>query len=270
MRRDGKKGIIAIIILLVIALYIFFPLAIMIVESISVKWYKIYQWWFPQEIGLKWYRQILSNPDIFRAIWLTFVIGVTVAIFSILVVLLPAYAIGSKKIKIGRNFFEILGSIPQTVPAVVLGVGMLPVYAKLGWLYTFHGIILAHSVGAVPYVFRTLINGFGSIPPELEEAARSLGAGTFTILRKILIPILKPYLAAAGILAFAWSINEFVLTMLLGYPSIVTISVKVYQNAGGYYWSPYLAGALSTILVVPSLIIVFVLERLTGISLQRI
>ena len=268
--KKSDRNITGKLLLAVISIYIIFPLIVMIIESLAVKWYKIYNWWFPQELGLKWYRQILSNPDIFYAIWLTFVIGVCVALFTIIVVLLPAYAIGTGKINIGKDFFEILGSIPQTVPAVVLGVGMLPVYYKLGWLYSFHGIILAHSIGAIPYVFRTLTNGFASIPPELEDAARVFGANTFTTLRKVAIPMLKPYLAAAGILAFAWSINEFVLTMLLGYPTIVTISVKVYQNAGGYYWSPHLAGALSTILVVPSLIIVFIMEKLTGISLQKV
>jgi len=267
MKRGDKVGIILASLL---AFYIFFPLGVMILESLATQWYRIQKWWAPEKVGIKWYVQVFQTPEIFKAIWMTFVIAITVAVFVILLNLLPAYVIGTGKIKFGRDFFETFGSIPQTVPAVALGVGMLPVYSRLGWLYTFHGIVLAHSVGAVPYVFRNLTNGFASIDPELEEAAKVFGAKGLTIIRKVYLPLLKPYLAAAGVLAFAWSINEFVLTMLLGYPTIATIAVKVYQNAGGYYWAPHLAGALSTLLVVPSLILVFLLEKYTGISLQRV
>ncbi len=270
--RAGKHSpdLLSIGVIILLGIYIFGPLYLMLLESVAEVWYRGRQWWFPQQVGIKWYEFIFRDPDIFRAIWLTFIIAVTVAGFTIALCMLPAYTVGTGKLKRLQEVLESMGSIPQTIPAVALGVGLLPIYHTLGLLYSFHGVVFAHSIGAIPYVFRNLVRGFNSIDPSLEDAARTLGAGWLTIIRKIYIPILKPYLAAAAVLAFAWSINEFVLTMLLGFPQITNIAVKVYQNAGGYYWSPHLAGSLSVILIIPSMIILFVIERMTGIKLQTV
>lgn len=265
--RKIKTDIFSLILVAVIFIYILGPIAVMVLHSIATEWFVIEQWWGPSKIGLDWFAFIARDPDLIKASWLTISLASTVAVFTTALLILPAYAIGTGKIRFGKDLFEIFGSIPQAVPAIVLGIGLLPVYAHLGWLYTFHGVVLAHSVGAVPYVFRHLVSGFRMINPELEEAARSLGAGRLKIIYSIYLPILKPFLAAAGALAFTWSINEFILTQLLGFPTITTLAVRVYQTAGGYYWAPHKAGALSTILIAVSFSVVFIVEKLTKIKL---
>ena len=270
MANRGRLSPISLVVLALVSVYVFGPLYVMVLESLAEVWYRGRQWWFPQRVSLKWYEFIFRDPDVFRAIWLTFVIAVTVSAFTIALCLLPAYVVGTGRIKRLKEILEASGSIPQTIPAVAMGVGLLPVYHIVGLLYSFHGVVFAHSIGAIPYVFRNLVRGFSSMDPSLEEAARSLGARRLTVIRRIYLPLLKPYVAAAAVLAFAWSINEFVLTMLLGFPQITNIAVKVYQNAGGYYWSPHLAGALSTILIVPSLLIMLLIERATGVRLETV
>ena len=267
MAKGKKVDVLSLILVIVIFLYILGPLVIMLMHSVATEWFVIERWWAPSKVGPDWFAFIARDPDLVRATYLTFLISVTVAVFTIGLLILPAYAIGTGTIRFGRGFFEIYGSIPQAVPAIVLGIGLLPVYAHLGWLYSFYGVVFAHSVGAVPYVFRHMVSGFRLINPELEEAARSLGAGRLRIIYSIYLPILRPFLAAAAVLAFTWSINEFILTQLLGFPGITNLAVRVYQTAGGYYWSPHIAGALSTILIIASFSVVFLIEKYTKIKL---
>jgi len=253
----------SILLLAALAFYILAPLAVMIMHSIATEWYVLKRWWAPSKIGLDWYYFLFRDPDLFRSLWMTYVIAITVVIFTIGIFILPAYVIGTGKVKKGADFIETLGNLPQAIPIVVLGIGLLPIYGRLGLLYTFPGIVIAHSIPAAPYVFRTLVSGFIAIPPEIEEAARVLGAGKLAIVFNIYIPLLKPSILAAAVLAFSASINEYVLTAFLGVPAITTLAVRVYQTAGGYYWSPHLAGAFSIFMIIPSVTIVMAIEKIT-------
>ncbi|MBM3572634.1 MAG: ABC transporter permease subunit, partial [Alphaproteobacteria bacterium] len=121
--------------------------------------------------------------------------------------------------------------------------------------------VLAHMIMAVPYALRAQVSAFLLVPPEYEEAARNLGAGRAYILRKIYLPLIWPGIMAGAIFAFSWSLNEFVLVLLLGYPNIETIPVQIYQFVGGYYLHPQQAAALGLFLLIPTLALMFVAEK---------
>ena len=107
-----------------------------------------------------------------------------------------------------------------------------------------------------------MVGSFLLVPPEYEEAARNLGATRLYVMRRIYLPLVWRGVLAAGIFAFSWSLNEFVLVLLLGFPDIETIPVQIYQFVGGYYLHPQKAAALGLFLLLPALGLMYVVERM--------
>jgi spermidine/putrescine transport system permease protein len=126
-------------------------------------------------------------------------------------------------------------ALPIVVPEICMGVAMLVFFARLGmpegmpWPISLSQIILAHVSFSFPFVavvVRARLAGFNR---EFEEAARDLGASEWQVLRDIMIPYMRPGLAAGALLAFTLSLDDFVITFFTSGPDTVTFPVKVYS-----------------------------------------
>lgn len=265
MKNSAINKTLDIITIIFFIFYVFLPLFVVFEYAFAKKWFPSH-WWFPQEFGLKWFEEIFSLSGIVKSLFLSYFIAFFVTLFTLIIALLAGYVLGTrafretfKSIKLVEN----ISNIPLAFPAITLGIGLLPIYAKLGLLNTIHGVIFSHMVMAVPYALRSIIGAFLTIPPDYEEAARNLGAGRLYIIKKIYLPLIWPGIIAGGVFAFTWSLNEFVLTLFLGYPEIETIPVQIYYYVGGYYLQPQTAAALSLFLLIPSLLLMYMVEKLS-------
>ena len=191
---------------------------------------------------------------------LSFTIAPLVVLFSALISIPAAYVVGTKEFK-GKRFIENLVLVPLIVPPIASGIGLLAMYTQWGLIGNYWGVVLVHMIGGIPYMFRSVAAAFESIDPALEEASRTLGATRLKTILKIYIPLVSPGVLAGSIFTFAWSLNEFVLTLLVGLPNITTLPVQIFHYVGGYYIAPAPASALSVILIIPSVIIVLLLEK---------
>jgi putative spermidine/putrescine transport system permease protein len=112
---------------------------------------------------------------------------------------------------------EFICLLPLTVPAIVLVVGLTPVYA---WVYYFVGsstlwLSLAYVVLVLPYAYRSLDAGLRAIDVRtLSEAARSLGASWFTVMRRVVLPNLRSAVLSASFLSVALVLGEFTIASL--------------------------------------------------------
>ncbi len=161
--------------------------------------------------------------------------------------------------------------VPLVTPEIVMAVSLLLVFTQLT-LVPFslvHLGITAQVVGQVTfslsYVVVIVRSRLASIGGQYEEAARDLGATTFTSLRLILLPLLLPAILASMLIVFALSIDDFVVTQYMSSNSATTtIPMFLYSNARGGTTTPAL-NALATILVAVTLLgiaIAFLLYRL--------
>ena len=260
-RRSGQAVNRAIMAL--VAFLILFPVFVVFEYAFATKWFASH-WWFPQEFGLRWFERLLGISNIVNALINSYVIAALVTVATLAVTFPAAYVFGAKTNRQSGflvRLVEGFSNVPLAFPTITVGIGLLPVYAKLGLLASIHGIVLAHMIMAVPYALRAMVSAFLLVPPEFEEAARNLGASRIYVLRKIYLPLVWPGVVAGGIFAFSWSLNEFVLVLLLGYPNIETIPVQVYQFVGGYYLHPQQAAALGLFLLIPTLALMFLVER---------
>jgi ABC-type spermidine/putrescine transport system permease subunit II len=263
MARDWPKRLGRGVVLGLFGFYLCAPLAVVFLYAFSTKWFPSH-WWFPQELGVKWFREIFLVGDVLGVILQSYLIALTVMACTLAICLPAGYVLGSRAAGgVGRTarLAEHLANLPLAFPTITLGIGLLPIYATLGILGTVPGIVLGHMVMAVPYALRSIVAAYLMVPPILEQAARNLGADRLYIIGHVYLPLIWPGILAGGIFAFTWSLNEFVLTLLLGLPQVETLPVQIYHMVGGYYLQANMAAALSFFLFIPSFALLFLVEK---------
>ncbi|MEM2576800.1 MAG: ABC transporter permease [Candidatus Bathyarchaeia archaeon] len=255
----SPKGLGNIFVAAILLFYVLFPMLVVVFWSVAEKWYPEH-WWAPEKVGLSWFKALFKLVDVQLSFIQTFTIAPIVVVLTALISIPAGYIFGTKSFP-GKRFLENVFLIPLVVPAIATGISILSVYTAWGLRNTYWGVILAHMIGATPYMLRCVSAAFEGIDPAWEEAARNLGATRWQVIWKILVPNIAPGILAGAIFAFSWSIIEFVLTLLIGFPSVTTLAVKVYQYIGGYYITPNAAAAVSIFLTLPSIPIVLAMEK---------
>ncbi|OGV33773.1 MAG: hypothetical protein A2020_11645 [Lentisphaerae bacterium GWF2_45_14] len=116
----------------------------------------------------------------------------------------------------GRRFFDIMVMLPLAVPGIILAFGYLSMCAKYQWLNKWFDpvnnpvllLAAAYAMRRLPYVVRSVSAGLEQTPVALDEAARNLGAGAFTVLRRVTLPLISANLIIGALFAFSFSMLE--------------------------------------------------------------
>jgi putative spermidine/putrescine transport system permease protein len=124
---------------------------------------------------------------------------------------------------------ERLTMAPIVVPTIILSVAVYGLFASLKLIGEWYGLALAHTVLALPFVVLVVSAGLRDFDRSLEQAAEGLGASRWQTLRRVTLPILRPSLVSAGLLAFVTSFDELVVAMFLS-GSRMTLPKKMFDN----------------------------------------
>ena len=121
----------------------------------------------------------------------------------------------------GRKLIDSLIDMPFALPTAVSGIALTAVFAENGWIgqhiaplgikvaYTWIGVVVALTLIGLPFVVRSVQPAIAEVQRDLEDAAETLGAGRFTIFRRIILPTVFPALATGFTLAFARAVGEY-------------------------------------------------------------
>ena len=180
-------------------------------------------------------------------------------LLSFVLALPTAYALGRLPLK-GKKYVMILVLLPIIMPGMVTALFLSRVFAAFGLAQKISGLVLGHTLLGLPYMIRVLTTSFAAIPQEVIDAAENLGAGPWTKIREIYLPMIRPGLLAGTIFAFITSLEEFNLTFVIGTPTYQTIPTVLYSFLG-YNFIRTNASVVSLILVVPNVVVLFVVER---------
>ncbi len=159
----------------------------------------------------------------------------------------PPRLIG-RRTRIGRVLFVVL-ALPLVVPPLAVGTGLSTWFLRLGVADSLATLALSHLVYVIPYVCLTLAIGFSRDVEDLEDAARMLGAGPLTRLRRITAHTIAPALAAALLLGFVVSWTQYGTSLAIG-GGIPMLPLLVVPFA---HAEPQIAAALSMVFLVPVL-----------------
>jgi ABC-type spermidine/putrescine transport system permease subunit II len=131
----------------------------------------------------------------------------------------------------GRRLLTGAVLLPMFVPAVVLAMGLLPLVMLAGVQGRVWTLAAAHSLVSLPVVFLVLRGALTQADPELERAARGLGAGPWTAFRRVTLPLVAPAVMAGAVIAFILSANEFAFAVFLSTPRVRTLPAALWPEA---------------------------------------
>ncbi|MEI6203149.1 MAG: ABC transporter permease subunit, partial [Enhydrobacter sp.] len=129
----------------------------------------------------------------------------------------------------GRWLVDRIALAPLIVPTIILSIAVYGMFAKLKLIGEWYGLVIAHTVLALPFVVLVMSAGLRDFDRGLEQAAEGLGASRTRTLLRITLPLLRPSLVSAGLLAFISSFDELVVALFLAGPNM-TLPKKMFDN----------------------------------------
>jgi len=150
-------------------------------------------------------------PQVCSALGNSIKIGLLATIFSTILGTMIAFAIGRYAFK-GRSASNLLIFLPMATPEIVLGASLLSLLLVFQISPGFWPTVLAHVVFCVSFVVVTVKARIASLDPKLEQAAMDLYANEFQTFRRVTLPLVAPGIAAAALLAFSLSFDDFIIT----------------------------------------------------------
>jgi spermidine/putrescine transport system permease protein len=150
-------------------------------------------------------------PEVCSALGNSIKIGFLATVFSTILGTMIAFAIGRYAFK-GRSASNLLIFLPMATPEIVLGASLLSLFLVFHISPGFWPTVLAHVVFCISFVVVTVKARIASLDPRLEQAAMDLYANEFETFRRVTLPLVAPGIAAAALLAFSLSFDDFIIT----------------------------------------------------------
>lgn len=161
-----------------------------------------------------WYRQFLNDPTLKDALKTSLLISLPVTALSILVGVIAAYGFHYSNFR-GKQLMELIIIVPGVMPSLLLGIGMSIMFNYVALPSTLLPTILGESTLYLPFAFFLCLMGLRGLNPNTERAALDLGAGPFTIFRRLTLPAIMPWILGAAMIIFPLSFNEIVFTTFM-------------------------------------------------------
>lgn len=160
---------------------------------------------------LHWYHDLFAIPDLTTALTNSVTIAVITTIASAVLGTMIGYAMGKYRFR-GRAALDLVLFANVAAPEIAMGTGLLSLFLTVGIPRGYWTVVIAHIMFDIVYVAITVRARMSAYDRSLEEAAQDLGASPWTTFRLVTLPILMPGVIAGSLLAFALSIDDFIIT----------------------------------------------------------
>jgi len=248
---------------LTIIVYAIFPFYWAVVSSLETGSALFTVDFIPKDPAWENYTTIFREQPFARNILNSVFVSVLTVAVSLILALLAAYALGRVRFA-GRGLILFTILSVSMFPQVAVLSGMFELIRGLGLYNSVFGLSLSYLIFTLPFTVWVLTTFVKQLPVELEEAAIIDGARPFTILRRVMIPLLVPALVTTGLLAFIHAWNEFLfaLTFTLSNDArTVPVAIALISGSSEYElpWGPIMAA--SVVVTVPLIVLVLVFQK---------
>jgi putative spermidine/putrescine transport system permease protein len=196
-------------------------------NSIASTWFG---GWLPDAYTTKWYTFAAQEFNLVYVLWITILVGLAVTVASLALGVPAAYVLARRTFP-GRQVLTLLLILPMMVPPITYGIPLAAMLYRIHLGGSLGGVIVANLVPAMPFVVLIMTPFFEQIDPNLERAARTLGASPARTFGRVLLPIALPGVLAAGLLILVRAIALFELTFLVSGAKSQTLVVALYYTA---------------------------------------
>jgi spermidine/putrescine transport system permease protein len=227
-------------------IFLFAPIAVVVLFSFnSIKSLNVFE-----GFSLQWYREFFADESLRQSLFTSLEIAALTAVASTIIGTLLAIGLVRSRARWAPGA-NVLMLVPLVVPEIVAGISALLIFSQLGIALSFWTIVLAHITFSISYVTIVVRARMVAISEEVEEAAMDLGATRWQSVRLVLIPALWPAVLAAGLLTFAFSFDDFVLSFFTTGEDLQPLPVRIW-SAIRFGLSPTI-NAIGTLMMVVSL-----------------
>ncbi|MBZ9736682.1 ABC transporter permease [Mesorhizobium sp. CA18] len=234
--------------------FLYLPIIIMAAMSFNAS--PFYQ--LPFEWTTDWYSSLWQNDQLIAATWNSIEIAVITTLISTVLGSMASLALYRYDFR-GKKVLQALLFPPIAIPWLITGTAMLIFFFGVGIGRGLVAILLGHVALALPYVIVVVSARLQTFAPELEEAARSLGANQWQVTMRVTLPWIMPGVIAGGLFAFAVSFDQFVVSYFLSTPGQTTLPVEIYAAIRKGF-TPEI-NAVSTIIIVVSMALMLLTAR---------
>lgn len=219
----------------------------------------------PEGLSFRWYYALLDSPQLQRAAWTSIKVALWTAALSIVLGTAASLAIARSNTAVARSLDSFFMS-PLILPAVGFGLAFLMMMATMGIRLSATTLIIAHVVVCVPFVIRTTSASVQQLDQNLFEASASLGAGALFTFWNVTLPLIRRGVGAGGFLSFMASFDNVPVSLFVADARTEVLPIRMWHMIEGTL--DVRVAAVSGVLVVLTLILMLLMERVAGLSQQ--
>jgi putative spermidine/putrescine transport system permease protein len=257
----SAKAILGAITALVL-LFIYAPLLLVVVNSFNAD--RTFGW-PPKGFTLEWWGRAFESTGVRDALVTSLWVAVVSTVISLVLGTLLALSLQRYKF-FGREVVSLLVILPIALPGIVTGIALNNMFTTiLGVPLSMWTVVIAHATFCMVTVFNNVIARLRRTNAKLEEASADLGAGVFTTFRLVTFPQLRSALLAGGLLAFALSFDEIIVTTFTIGAGDTTLPIWILQNLFRPNQAP-VVNVVAVVLIVISIVPIWLAQRLSADS----
>jgi putative spermidine/putrescine transport system permease protein len=217
--------------------------------------------------SIKWYEDFATNPLWTQATFNSVVIALVTMVLATALGTTAALGLNRASPRIRRLVSGLLVT-PLVIPLVITAVAFFYFLSALGLVGTFSGLIIAHTLLALPFVVITVTAALKNFDANLVRASASLGAAPLLTFRRVTLPLIFPGILSGAVFAFVTSFDEIVIAIFLGTAELRTLPRQIFSGATETV-TPTIAAA-AVILLVSSISLMAVVELLRRYGERRL
>lgn len=237
--------------------FIYLPLFIVVMNSFNSS----ISFSFPPEgFTTSWWSKAANNSGVREAIMTSVYTAIGATTISLILGTLAASAIARYKF-FGRDTLSLLIVLPIALPGIVTGIALNNVFTNYFGGLTYFTIIIGHATFCIVVVFNNVAARYRRMGSSFEEASMDLGANRITTFRLITFPLLRSALLAGGMLAFALSFDEIIVTTFTAGAGQNTLPIWIFQNLFRPNQAP-VVNVVAAALILLSLLPIYFAQRI--------
>ncbi len=239
---------------------VYLPLLVVLVNSFSTSTNLT---WPPPGFTLEWWGKAFQNQGALEAVLTSTQIALAATAISLVLGTMISLAL-QRFTFFGRDAVSLLVILPIALPGIVTGIALNNFFrtiidVRLGLMT----IVVAHATFCIVTVFNNVIARLRRMGTSLEEASADLGAGVWTTFRLVTFPQLRSALLAGGLLAFALSFDEIIVTTFTAGAGVTTLPIWILDNLFRPNQAP-IVNVIAVVLVAVSVVPIYFAQRLAG------
>ncbi|MFI9570467.1 ABC transporter permease [Microbispora rosea] len=239
---------------------VYVPLAVVLLNSFNSD--RTFSW-PPAGFTLRWWGAAWHSAGLRDALWTSVQAGLGATAIALVLGTMAAFAVQRYRF-FGRETVSLVIVLPIALPGIVTGIALSNTFhTVLGLPLGLLTVIVGHATFCVVTVYNNVLARLRRMGLNLEEASADLGADTFTTFRLVTFPMMRSALLAGGLLAFALSFDEIIVTTFTAGAGVRTLPIWIFENLFRPNQAP-VVNVVAAALILLSVIPIYLAQRLSG------